>query len=348
MLILFGLLAAYAYRFEFQDVANRVLAEVAPGHVVMARGGEVIIARSGSGSFLVAGRINGREARMIFDTGASSVVLTDATARAAGIDPATLSYSVSVSTANGRTTAAPVRLDRLDIGPISERRVQALVARPGSLSENLLGMSFWSAWHRTRCATTSWSCAAGGEGALNPQQIDQSRDQRLVGGRHGEVAQLAGADPFHRLALDGARRALPAAADIERHEQVKAVIAVACEGEGREARLLDVDAKFFGKLADQRRFRPLAGLELAAGKFPQAGKLLALGPLGDQNAVVGVDERASDDEGELHAGALALAGRASVISATPRMITPPPMTCTSASRSPRITTAISTAVAGAT
>lgn len=142
MLILFGLLAAYAYRFEFQDMANRVLAEVAPGYVVMARGGEVTIARSASGSFLVAGRINGREARMIFDTGASSVVLTDATARAAGIDPSSLSYSVTVATANGRTTAAPIRLDRLDIGPITETRVQALVARPGVLSENLLGMSF--------------------------------------------------------------------------------------------------------------------------------------------------------------------------------------------------------------
>jgi aspartyl protease family protein len=142
VLILFGLMAAYAYRFDFQDVANRVLAEIAPGYVVMARGGEVTIVRSGSGSFLIAGRINGRDARMIFDTGASQVVLTDATARAAGIDPSSLNYSVNVSTANGRTTAAPVRLDRLDIGPISETRVQALVARPGALSENLLGMSF--------------------------------------------------------------------------------------------------------------------------------------------------------------------------------------------------------------
>lgn len=142
LLILFGLFAAYAYRFEFQDMANRILAEVAPGYVVMARGGEVTIARSRSGSFLVAGKLNGREARMIFDTGASLVVLTDATARAIGIDPARLSYSVNVSTANGRTTAAPVRLDRLQIGPISETRVQALVAQPGALFENLLGMSF--------------------------------------------------------------------------------------------------------------------------------------------------------------------------------------------------------------
>jgi len=140
--ILFGLLAGYAYRFEIQDVANRVLAEVAPGHVVMARGGEVIIARSRSGSFVMAGKVNGRDARFLFDTGASAVVLTDATARAAGLDPAGLDYTVNVSTANGRTTAARVRLDRIHIGPISESRVEALVARPGALSENLLGMTF--------------------------------------------------------------------------------------------------------------------------------------------------------------------------------------------------------------
>jgi aspartyl protease family protein len=142
LLILFGVLAAYAYRFELQDVMNRVLAEVAPGYAVMARGGEVTVARTRGGSFIVAGRINGRETRFLFDTGASAVVLTDATARAIGVDPATLNYSVTVSTANGRTTAARLRLDRLSIGPISEDRVEAMVARPGALSENLLGMSF--------------------------------------------------------------------------------------------------------------------------------------------------------------------------------------------------------------
>ena len=142
LLILFVLLAGYAYRFEIQDVGNRVLAEVAPGYVVMARGGEVIIARSNTGSFVLAGKVNGKDARFLFDTGASAVVLTDGTARAAGIDPSTLDYTVTVSTANGRTTAARVRLDRLNIGAISESRVEALVARPGVLNENLLGMSF--------------------------------------------------------------------------------------------------------------------------------------------------------------------------------------------------------------
>ena len=141
-LILLGVTVSYAYRFEVQDVANRVLAEIAPGHVVMARGGEVTVVRSGSGMFLMQGQVNGRPARFMFDTGASSVVLTEASARAAGLDPAKLDYTVTISTANGRTTAARVRLDRLEIGPIVETRVEALVSRPGSLSENLLGMSF--------------------------------------------------------------------------------------------------------------------------------------------------------------------------------------------------------------
>lgn len=142
IVILFVFVTGYAYRFELRDLGNRVLAEIAPGYSVTARGGEVTIARSRGGSFIVAGAINGRDVRFIFDTGASAVVLTQDAARLAGIDPATLDYTVSVSTANGRTTAARVRLDRLSIGPISETRVEAMVARPGALAENLLGMSF--------------------------------------------------------------------------------------------------------------------------------------------------------------------------------------------------------------
>ena len=50
--------------------------------------------------------------------------------------------SVPVLTANGRTMAAPVTLPQLAVGPIVERNVRALVARPGVLHQNLLGMTF--------------------------------------------------------------------------------------------------------------------------------------------------------------------------------------------------------------
>jgi len=47
-----------------------------------------------------------------------------------------------VSTANGTTYAAPVRLKSIAVGPLELRDVEALVAQPGNLNENLLGMSF--------------------------------------------------------------------------------------------------------------------------------------------------------------------------------------------------------------
>ena len=47
-----------------------------------------------------------------------------------------------VQTANGTTYAAHVRLRSLTLGPISLTDVEALVAKPGALKENLLGMSF--------------------------------------------------------------------------------------------------------------------------------------------------------------------------------------------------------------
>jgi aspartyl protease family protein len=40
------------------------------------------------------------------------------------------------------TRAAPVTLQTVDIGGLVETRVEAMVARPGALRTNLLGMSY--------------------------------------------------------------------------------------------------------------------------------------------------------------------------------------------------------------
>jgi aspartyl protease family protein len=79
---------------------------------------------------------------MVLDTGASSVVLTQEAAKAAGLPIEVLNYTVNVDTANGRTRAAAVTLDRVAVGGLTERSVPALVAQPGQLRNNLLGMSF--------------------------------------------------------------------------------------------------------------------------------------------------------------------------------------------------------------
>ena len=76
------------------------------------------------------------------DTGASTVVLKPSDAERAGIDTGALAYTVAVHTANGTTYAAPARLRSIAIGPLVVENVDALVAQPGSINENLLGMSF--------------------------------------------------------------------------------------------------------------------------------------------------------------------------------------------------------------
>lgn len=141
--LLIGLMlgAGYTYRFELMQIADRMTAQLVPGRPAALAGG-VEIARRRDGQFLVAAEINGASVNTIFDTGASSVVLTQEDARASGLPLEMLSYSVAVDTANGRTRAAAVTLDRVKIGGIVERAVPALVAQPGGLRTSLLGMSF--------------------------------------------------------------------------------------------------------------------------------------------------------------------------------------------------------------
>jgi aspartyl protease family protein len=105
-----------------------------------ARG--VQISRGQTGEFALQARINGVPAPMVIDTGATSVVLTYETARAAGLPLELLEYDVEVETAGGHTRAARLTLDRLAIGKLVERSVPALVVPRGQMKTNLLGMSF--------------------------------------------------------------------------------------------------------------------------------------------------------------------------------------------------------------
>jgi aspartyl protease family protein len=140
---LFALMAGvYAYRFEAADFIDRMTAELMPSEPAIGQGGEAIVGRRLGGEFAVTAHVNGARATLLFDTGASAVVLTAADARRAGISAAGLVYDVPVTTANGSAMAAEVRLDEISVGPIVMRRVPALVAKPGALEESLLGMSF--------------------------------------------------------------------------------------------------------------------------------------------------------------------------------------------------------------
>src|SRR5260370_30482552 len=76
------------------------------------------------------------------------------------------------------------------------------------------------------------------------QQVDQMRDQGNVRCRHWILAQLVGADPGKLLPLPRDHLAVPAPADVERHQKMKIMVGVAGKGERGEARLAHRDAAF--------------------------------------------------------------------------------------------------------
>ena len=134
--------------------ANAVVAYKDPERAARANGGvsdfwraresayAVQVPRGSNGEFAVQARINGVGAAMVVDTGATSVVLTYETAKAAGLPLELLDYNIDVQTAGGHTKAARLWLDRMAIGKLVERSVPALVVPQGQMKTNLLGMSF--------------------------------------------------------------------------------------------------------------------------------------------------------------------------------------------------------------
>ncbi len=143
-LIGLALVIGYSYRDRIQGVSTRVLGDLRPGSAASGAGGTVTITRRADGDFRVEAEVNGRTQTFAFDTGASSVVLTAENAAALGLRPAASDFTARVSTANGIAYTAPIQLDSLGVGTITARRVNAMVAKPGALSGNLLGQSFLS------------------------------------------------------------------------------------------------------------------------------------------------------------------------------------------------------------
>jgi len=135
------LVTGYTYRAELVQTGYRVLGALAPGMAVSQPDGTILIVRDASGHFMLDGRANGARVPFLLDTGASAVVLTHADAMRAGFSNGDLSFNVPVSTANGRTLVAPVRISDLTVGDAHFPNVRAFVARDGSLETSLFGMT---------------------------------------------------------------------------------------------------------------------------------------------------------------------------------------------------------------
>jgi aspartyl protease family protein len=133
-LIFLGAMAAYGLWTDIRGPGTR------PGQILTEQG-QVELPRAPDGHYYATLTINGTEIQFMADTGASTMVLTKADARAVGIDPETLAYLGEASTANGIVRTARVKLDDVTFGPFADQRVTAWV-NEGEMDMSLLGMDY--------------------------------------------------------------------------------------------------------------------------------------------------------------------------------------------------------------
>ncbi len=111
-------------------------------------GRKVRLAADARGHFNADFRINGKAVDAMVDTGATVVAINRSTARRIGIDLKTSDFTHRVTTANGEARAASAMIERIEIGRIEVRGVQAVVLEDEALSGTLVGMTFLSRLRR--------------------------------------------------------------------------------------------------------------------------------------------------------------------------------------------------------
>lgn len=121
------------------NAPEEVAAKPSASHV-----GQTVLTMGPGGHYTGTFKMNGKPVDALVDTGASTVAINVSTARRLGFSPAALDFRYDVNTANGSIKAAHVVLDRVEIGSIRVKEVDAFVLSDEALTSTLVGMSFMS------------------------------------------------------------------------------------------------------------------------------------------------------------------------------------------------------------
>ncbi|KQB98548.1 aspartyl protease [Loktanella sp. 1ANDIMAR09] len=142
-LIFIGVIGAYGL---WEDISNNVN----PRQTILSESA-IAVPRSNDGHYHLTLDVNGTAVDFVIDTGASQVVLSQRDAARIGIDANSLNYSGAASTANGVVRTAPVMLDHVRLGAITDRNVPAVV-NGGEMDNSLLGMTYLGLYNRIEIA----------------------------------------------------------------------------------------------------------------------------------------------------------------------------------------------------
>ncbi|KQR83938.1 hypothetical protein ASG07_04770 [Sphingomonas sp. Leaf343] len=106
-------------------------------------GTETRIGMAEDGHFHAVASINGVRAPMLVDSGATTIALSVATAKAAGLDLNERAFPVMIDTANGRVVARRVTIKSLKVGSVTVSDIAAVVSEAFG-DQDIIGMNFLS------------------------------------------------------------------------------------------------------------------------------------------------------------------------------------------------------------
>ena len=101
-----------------------------------ANGAPIIMSQSSNGHYFLDGSINEHNLNFMIDTGASTIVIPQGIANAAGL---VCKQQITAQTANGAIQACIATIQKLKLGTFTFKNVEASIA--SNLNQPLLGMS---------------------------------------------------------------------------------------------------------------------------------------------------------------------------------------------------------------
>lgn len=138
-------LAGLSERFFSSNAPGAAKPQMAPAKTATTSAlgfGPVRLPSDKTGHYMATVEIEGRSLRMMVDTGATVVALSNRDATALGLNPLPSDFKHKMITANGQILVARLQLREVRLGNILIRDVAAAVLPAGIETASLLGMSF--------------------------------------------------------------------------------------------------------------------------------------------------------------------------------------------------------------